>query len=101
MSKLKYFRKCKDSVNPKTREELQKDPYFHYFCECETEMELALPILEKIHNKTLSLYDYNVSSVQSQALQFASRFFDNFVNRILLDNCGITDELFSKILESF
>ena len=100
VSKLKYFRKCKGSIHPKSREELQRDPYFNYFCECQLEMELALPILEKIHNKTLSLYDYSLSSVHSRALQYASKFFDNFVNRILLDNCGILDAQFAKILES-
>jgi hypothetical protein len=31
----------------------------------------------------------------------ASKFFKNYANRILLDNCGIDDRQFSKILESF
>ena len=92
VSKLKYFKKCKSSVNPKMREELQQDPHFNYFAECQHEMELALPILEKVYNKTLSLYDYTLSPVHTQALENASKFFENFVNRILLDNCGVSDE---------
>jgi hypothetical protein len=61
-------------------------------------MELALPILEKVHNKTLSLYDYTLSQVSTQALEQAAKFFENFVNRILLDNCGVTDSQFSKMV---
>ena len=55
-------------------------------------MELALPILEKVHMKTLQLHDYNLSQAQVRALYLASRFFESFVNKILLDNCGITDD---------
>ena len=29
--KLKYYKNCKTSTNPKKREELQEDPYFNYF----------------------------------------------------------------------
>jgi hypothetical protein len=61
-------------------------------------MELALPILEKVHNKTLCLYDFNLSEVQTKALQNAASFFESFVNRVLFDNCGITDEQFAGIL---
>ena len=63
-------------------------------------MELALPILEKVFNKTLRLYDYKLSNAQSEALVMASRFFDNFVKSILLDNCGIEDKKFAKIINS-
>jgi hypothetical protein len=31
VSKLKYFKKCKTSANPKIREELQSDPHFNYY----------------------------------------------------------------------
>jgi hypothetical protein len=31
----------------------------------------------------------------------ASKFFDDFVNKILIDNCGMNDDQFSKILDSF
>jgi hypothetical protein len=92
VSKLKYFKKCKNSVQPAAREQLSRDPHFHYFSECQAEMELALPILEKVYNKTLTLYDYNLSMVQTKALEHAARFFESFVNRVLFDNCGITDE---------
>lgn len=63
-------------------------------------MELAIPILEKVHNKTLMLNDYSLSDVHTKALVKAAKFFDNFVNRILLDNCGMTDVQFGKILMS-
>ena len=80
--------------------ELEKDPHFNFFNECQHEMDLALPILEKIHNKALNLQNYTLSPVATQALMIASKFFDDFVNKILLDNCGVNDDQFSKILES-
>lgn len=64
-------------------------------------MELALPILEKVYMKTLQLKDYNLSNAQLKALYLASRYFDNFVNKIFLDNNGVTDEQFASIVDSF
>lgn len=55
VSKLKYYQKCKDSNLPKAKLELENDPHFNFFNECQHEMDLALPILEKIHNKALNL----------------------------------------------
>ena len=48
----------------------------------------------------MSLLDYSLSSVHAQALRLASKFFDGIVNRILLDNCGVTDDHFGQILTS-
>jgi hypothetical protein len=47
-------------------------------------MQLAFPILEQVHNGNLYLYDFTLSSLQAEALIMASRFFDNFVRRVVL-----------------
>ena len=67
-------------------------------------MELAIPILEKVHNKQLRLYDHNLSEPQTQALRMASKFFSGsdttYVEKLLLDNCCITDKQFAPLMES-
>lgn len=100
ISKLRYFDKCKRSFDPKNRLELQSDPEFNYFVTCHDEMELAMPILEKVFNKTLCLYDYTLSPIHTNGLRLAAKHFDDFINRLLFDNCGLKDQQFSEILES-
>jgi hypothetical protein len=63
-------------------------------------MVLAVPILEKVHNKNLILYDYTISAIHARALQMAVKYFENFVHKVLFDNCGLNDESFAKIIES-
>jgi len=63
-------------------------------------MVLAVPILEKVHNKNLILYDYTISPIHARALQMAVKYFENFVHKVLFDNCGLNDESFAKIIES-
>lgn len=91
ISKLKYFHKCKQSFNPKARHDLQADAEFNYFVACHDEMELAMPILEKVFHKTLCLYDYTLSPIHTNALRLAAKYFDEFINRLLFDNCGMSD----------
>lgn len=53
-----------------------------------------------VHNGTLRLYDYNLTELQSEALSTASKFFHNFINKVLLDNNGIVDNQFAKLVKS-
>ena len=99
-SKVEYYKNCKDSTNPKFQADLADDPRFRYFVECESEMILAIPILEKVHNKNLILYDFTISPIHAKALQMAVKYFENFVTKILFDNCGLNDESFAKIIDS-
>lgn len=55
VSKLNYYKKCKEYTIPKVQEELAKDPHYQYFAQCQQDMELAKAILERVHNKTLRL----------------------------------------------
>lgn len=58
-----------------------------------------MPILEKVNGGTLCLYDYNLSDVQVNALAQTSRLFQNFIRRILLDNCSVTDIQMSNLIQ--
>ena len=77
-----------------------EDPKIHYFNQCKKDLDLALPILEKIFNKTLMLCEYTLSPGHCRGLARACRFFDHkFVNRVFFSNCGIDDGEFAMILE--
>ena len=38
-----------------------QDPRVQYFTKCQKEVEVALPILDKVYRKTLCLQDYQLS----------------------------------------
>jgi len=98
ISKLKYFQKCKVSFEPKVRAEMERDPEFAYFVTCQQQMELAMPVLEKVFDKTLCLYDYSLTEIQINALKYAANFFNDYIKRLLFDNCGTSDQQFAVIL---
>jgi len=74
------------------------DPKFQYLRTCYTDLNLCLPVLDKIQDKTLALYSYTLSEGHCKALESACRFLSGKISRILFDNCGISDEEFQSIL---
>ena len=77
-----------------------KNPKLHYFLQCQDDLDLALPILDKIFKKTLVLQEYTLSKGHCRGLARACQFFDHrVINRVLFNNCGIDDGEFSHILE--
>ena len=76
-----------------------EDPNIHYFQQCNKDLNVVLPILDKVCRKTLLLQEYTLSEGHCRGLARACQFFDHkFVNRILFDNCGISDQEFADIL---
>ena len=62
-------------------------------------MDLALPILEKVINKTLVLQNYTLSEGHCEGLAMACELLDDQkINRILLNNCGVDGQEFAQIL---
>ena len=59
-----------------------------------------LPILDKIWKKTLCLNNYFLSEGNIRGLASACEVLDfRLVNRLLLNNCGITGDQFSEIIQ--
>lgn len=81
---------------------VKKDtPKTHYLKTCIAEQHLVLPLLDKIRGKTLCLQSYALSKAHCLALASACKAFDDHVvNRLLLNNCGIDDTEFAKIIEA-
>lgn len=44
------------------RHQLENDAHYQYYRLCHREMDLAIPILNKVRNKTLYLFDFTVSA---------------------------------------
>lgn len=77
----------------------QLDPQFQYIKQCAGDLNLVLPILNKIRGKTLCLQSYTLSQGHANALAAACPFFDDsLINRVLFENCGIDDNEFAAIL---
>ena len=58
-----------------------------------------MPILEKIWKKTLCLQNYFLSDGNIKGLVAACEFLDHrIVNRLLLNNCGVTGDQFAEII---
>ena len=68
------------------------DPREHYIKNCSREIELILPLIDKVRGKTLCLQSYTLSKGHLRALASACEGFDSrLVNRFFFDNCGIDD----------
>jgi hypothetical protein len=76
-----------------------KDPRIQYYLQCQRDRNSALPILDKIVNKTICLQNYTLSIGNCKGLALAcENLNENLVNRIYLDNCGISGREFKEIL---
>lgn len=77
---------------------LPNDPKFQYLRTCQADLNLCLPVLDKIIGKTLALYSYTLSEGHCKAVESACRLLNGKITRILFDNCGIGDDEFQSIL---
>jgi len=86
-------------------DESKKDlnyPHLQYFFECKQSQNIVLPILEKIVGKTICLEGYTVPEGVCKALAMAAPNLDSsLTNRLLFNNCGISDTSFAAILLGF
>jgi hypothetical protein len=89
----------KNSQGCKLDEKNPQDPKFQYLRTCQADLNLCLPVLDKIVGKTLALYQYTLSEGHAKALASAFRFLEGKIERILFENCGIDDDEFTSILE--
>ena len=97
--RLTYNKVYKDSNMPAIIDKYRDDPKMQYFIQCVyADQELFLPVLEYVHAKTLCLYDYTLSIGHCNALAKAFGYFDDFVNRVIFDNCGIDDQEMAAII---
>ena len=70
-----------------------EDPRIQFFNKCSKDGDLVLPILDKIWKKTLCLNNYFLSEGNIKGLASACEVLDfRLVNRLLLNNCGITGD---------
>lgn len=95
---VKYIEMFKRSQGCKLKELNPNDPKFQYLRMCQADLNLCLPVLDKIVNKTLALYSYTLSEGHCKAFESACRFLDGKITRVLLDNCGVGDDEFESIL---
>lgn len=66
---------------------------------CLENLDLSLPILDKIYSKTLCLQDYHLGDGNCRGLAEACEFLDTtVVNRMLFNNCGLVSEQLALIL---
>jgi len=70
-----------------------------FFMICQQEIVLVLPLLLKIHNKQLNLCGYSLNKGTTAALQKAFTVFPDYVNRIILDNNGLSDSMFENVMK--
>ena len=72
---------------------------YNYLFESINQGSTVLPVLQKIHNKTLILRNYILSSGACQALKKGLMSDKYQLNQIYIDNCGLSDENLAEILE--
>lgn len=88
----------KQSQIHSARWKYKDDPRYIYFKQCDEDQEPSLPLLNHVHDKTLSLQSYALSHGHCNALAKTFEFFSGHINRLILDNCSVDDAAFSSIL---
>jgi hypothetical protein len=77
------------------------DPKYAYFRICHLDMELAIPLLARVVNKQLCLSNYLLSIGHVKALVKTFEYSSEFLNKFLLDNCGLTDNHNEVLFSAF
>jgi hypothetical protein len=98
LESVKYQKMFKQAHRVELTHTTPKDPKFQYFGTCLADLDLSLPVLDKISMNMLMLQNYTLSLTHCKALKQAFRFLEGKVDKILFDNCGLKDEEFSLIL---
>eukprot|EP00347_Sterkiella_histriomuscorum_P014450 403360819 len=98
-SKNIFNKLCKNYISPKIMDEFAQDSTLNFFIECQKELVLALPILQKIRKRTLNLTGYGLNQGHSKALQIAFKYFENILGKIHLENNNLKDDDFREILD--
>ena len=80
------------------KESHSSDPKFVYLREC-NQLDLALPILEKVIGKTLALENYPLSSSHCRAIKQVFEMLSGQIDSIALENCNLEDPDFATVIE--
>ena len=92
---VEYIKMFNETQGAKIEDAKPDDPKFQYLKQCSQDLNLTLPIFDKITLKTLALYSYTLSIGHAKAFKSACRFLEGQLEGILLDNCGVDDEEFT------
>jgi hypothetical protein len=65
---------------------------------CNEYKEPSLDILSHIHNRSLALIDYRLNPGQCEGLYRACLADEELLKNIVIENCGITDQMLAKIV---
>ena len=91
--------------DPIAEQKYADDPKYNYFIKCKRQLTPALPLLAKVVNKQLTLYNYRLESAHSQAFAKTCQIISDrintssFLTKILFDNCGLIDIDFAELLK--
>lgn len=75
------------------------DPKFIYFMKIKEQMSLALPLLAKVVNKQLSLYNYALGMAHCTAFAETCLHNNEFMSKLVLNNNGLTDDSLAALLK--
>lgn len=77
------------------------NPKLTHVNECIKDREVAKPLIENLHNQTLVLRELALSKGQSRGLAKAIPLLkNNEFTKLFIDNCNLTGDQFSEILEA-
>lgn len=71
---VKYTKMFKETQGARMDDANPSDPKFQYLRQCQQDLNLCLPIFDKIIDKTLSLHSYTLSEGHCKAFKSACRF---------------------------
>ena len=105
LQKSQFNDMIREHMKPLAVEKFKDDPKYNYFMKCKQQLTPAVPLLAKVVNKQLTLFNYRLDSAHTHAFAktcslISSRInTSGFLTKILFDNCGLIDIDFAELLK--
>ena len=105
LQKSQFNDVIRQHTDPIAEQKFADDPKYNYFIKCKKQLTPALPLLAKVVNKQLTLYNYRLESAHSHAFAKTCQIISSrintsgFLTKILFDNCGLADIDFAELLK--
>jgi len=84
---------------PKVEADLDRNPMMNYFKNCNKEYALALPVLNKISKKVLSLQGYKLNEGIATGMKEGLATQKRLITTVVFDNNGMSDQAMSTVIE--
>ena len=98
-ARAEFYNLAKHGNDATVNSKCGTDPVAGFIDQCKTENVLVLSTISKIKEMSLDLKDYKLNAGLAKALGQTFSSDRNMLQRLVLENNGLSDELLAKIMQ--